>query len=243
MGGSGQSWTCWITFDQVGFATRILEGGTTFYARHGGRASLFGHMVRDVHAVLDVVQCLGNQSIRSSAWCANGETPTSTYPAQSYLRNIPYIDVDCIYLAGYSLGGNVALHAAALDNRVAGVAAFAAFTPFRTDTNDRSTYCLRRLYDLHAIIPRLGLFANQTSTVPYDYDELIGSLAPRPVLLYTPQQDRDATYNDVKACVSNLEKQWTAAGAPNNLTVIAPVKPTIMAHEESAQLVLWLKGL
>ena len=34
---------------------------------------------------------------------------------------------------GYSLGGNVALHAAALDARVSAVAAFAAFTPMRTD--------------------------------------------------------------------------------------------------------------
>lgn len=53
--------------------------------------------------------------------------------------------VDRIFLAGYSLGGNVALHAAALDARVAGVAAFSAFTPFRTDSNDRPTLGLRRL--------------------------------------------------------------------------------------------------
>ena len=26
-----------VSFDQVGFGLRILEGGTTFYARHGGR--------------------------------------------------------------------------------------------------------------------------------------------------------------------------------------------------------------
>jgi hypothetical protein len=42
-------------------------------------------------------------------------------------------------------------------------------------------------YDLHAVLPRLGFFAADPSTVPYDYDELIGSLAPRPVLLHTPQ--------------------------------------------------------
>jgi dienelactone hydrolase len=34
------------------------------------------------------------------------------------------VDPKRIYIAGYSLGGNVALHLAALDSRVAGVAAF-----------------------------------------------------------------------------------------------------------------------
>ena len=30
--------------------TRLRDGGTSFYARHGGGASLFGHMVRDARA-------------------------------------------------------------------------------------------------------------------------------------------------------------------------------------------------
>ena len=110
----------------------------------------------------------------------------------------------------YSLGGNVALHAAALDGRVAGVAAFAAFTPFRTDSNDRPTLGLRRLYDLHAVLPRLGFFAGNESAVPYDYDELVGSVAPKPVLLHTPQDDRDAT------CVGGWCAQLCARLLPSN---------------------------
>ena len=31
-----------LAYDQIGFGTRLLEGGSTFYARHGNAASLFG---------------------------------------------------------------------------------------------------------------------------------------------------------------------------------------------------------
>lgn len=105
----------------------------------------------------------------------------TSYP--NNMANIPSVDAKRVLMAGYSLGGNVALHTASLDDRVTHVAAFAAFTPFRTDSNDRPTLGLRRLYDLHALLPRLGLFADQPSAVPYDYDELLASLAPRPLLL------------------------------------------------------------
>ena len=37
------------------------------------------------------------------------------------------------------LGGTVALHAAALDSRIKGVASFAGFTPLRTDSLDKPT--------------------------------------------------------------------------------------------------------
>jgi dienelactone hydrolase len=46
---------------------------------------------------------------------------------------MPFIDPHRIYLAGYSLGGTVALLTAALDKRVAGVAAVSAFSSLRED--------------------------------------------------------------------------------------------------------------
>ena len=63
----------------------------------------------------------------------------------------------------------------------------------------RATGGLRRLFELHALLPRLGLFAGRPAEVPYDYDELLAALAPRPTLLHTPTQDRDASHADVSA--------------------------------------------
>ena len=63
----------------------------------------------------------------------------------------------------------------------------------------RATGGLRRLFELHALLPRLGLFAARPAEGPYDYDELLAALAPRPTLLHTPTQDRDASHADVRA--------------------------------------------
>jgi dienelactone hydrolase len=60
------------------------------------------------------------------------------------IDRIPYIDPKRIYVAGFALGGTVALHAAALDDRIAGVASFAGFTPFRSDSLDKPTGGIRR---------------------------------------------------------------------------------------------------
>jgi hypothetical protein len=42
-----------MAYDQIGFATRIREGGSSFYARYGARSSLFGHMLKDAQAATD----------------------------------------------------------------------------------------------------------------------------------------------------------------------------------------------
>lgn len=135
----------------------------------------------------------------------------------------------------------MALHAAALDNRIAGIGSFASFTPMRTDTSDRPTGGLRRISEMHALLPRLGAFVPNPSTVPYDYDELITSIAPRPVLLYTPKSDRDATFEDVSACVTKAAKAWV--GAKNNLTHEAPNGVTKFEIAESTAAIRWLNSL
>ena len=146
-------------------------------------------------------------------------------------------------MAGFALGGTVALHAAALDTRISAVASFAGFTPFRTDTADKPTGGIQRLYEMHALLPRLGLFdtAALRPQIPYDYDELLKvGIAPRPTLLYTPQGDRDATFEDVSACVKGAQASWPDEQL---LTWHSPATISKMEHAEAAALVAWLRGL
>ena len=131
---------------------------------------------------------------------------------------LPTVNESQVLLSGYSLGGNIALHAAALDRRVTAVFAIAAFTPLRTDTADRGTGGLKRLSHLHALVPKLGLFLGSESAVPYDYDDLLRAIAPRPTLLVTPARDRDATLSDVVACINSSRPAWPEAGKLVHLT-------------------------
>ena len=145
-----------IAYEQIGFGGRVREGGTAFYARNGNRGSLLGHMVSDVSAVVDFLMC--HTSGLRDPMCGTDE---GWGPV-----NLPQIDPSRIFVAGYSLGGSVGLHAAALDKRIAGVASFAGFTPMRTDASDRPTGGLRRLYEMFALAPRLAQFDADPSGVP-----------------------------------------------------------------------------
>jgi hypothetical protein len=220
-----------VAFDQVGFGSRLQQGGSAFFARHGGRASPLGHMLRDVRAAVDFLLC----SAVAGSGCWAGGDPGGA-------GALPAIDPARVLLAGYALGGNVALHGAALDARVAGAAAFAGFTPFRTDAAGRATGGLRRLFELHALAPRLGLFEGAEGSVVYDYDELLGALAPRPLLLVTPQEDRDATLQDVVACAGVARRAWEAQGKGGLFNHTITAGGTSMGDAEVALLVAWLQG-
>ena len=157
----------------------------------GLKPSLFGQMVKDVKSALDAMECLTEEGRKNQSLCGTGSNfngPYLPFP----MPGTPTLDKSHFVLAGYSLGGNVALHAAALDNRVTAVASFAGFTPFKTDWNNKTTGGIKRLYSFHALIPRLGIFKDKYDEIPYDYDELLSSLiAPRPILLHTPMEDRE----------------------------------------------------
>ena len=103
------------------------QGGNKFYARHGGKGSLLGQMVKDTRAAIDFMICRSVQRHNASRCSQHGYSVSN-----AGINQIPYIDPQRIYVAGFALGGNVALHVAALDSRVAGVASFAGFTPMRT---------------------------------------------------------------------------------------------------------------
>jgi len=156
-------------------------------------------------------------------------------------RAIPALQRDQVYLLGYSLGGSVALHAAALDPRIAGVACFAGFTPMRTDTDAKPTGGLRRLWQWHALLPRLGLFHGREQAVPYDYDDLLRMIAPRPCLVVSPRSDRHADTRDVMECLRRARRAWSSRGAGTNLTHLSPDGISRFQDDQHAMFLQWLR--
>jgi pimeloyl-ACP methyl ester carboxylesterase len=150
-----------FAFDQIGFGRRLLEG-RDFYTRYPHWSKL-GKMVADVRSAVDML----TESVGRS-------------PAGDALA-LPALDHKRIYCLGYSLGGTVALYAAALDDRIAGVASFCGFTPLRTDTDAKPTGGIRRLWELHGLQPRLGMYDGRESELPYDFEDVLALVAPAAV--------------------------------------------------------------
>jgi hypothetical protein len=69
----------------------------------------------------------------------------------------------------------------------------------RADSKDNGREGIKTFSHLHGLIPRLGFFVGNEDRIPYDYQEIIGSIAPRPVLLIAPQLDQMASLKDIRA--------------------------------------------
>jgi dienelactone hydrolase len=151
-----------------------LLEGTEFYDRHP-RWSRLGRMVSDARAAVSFA-VEGKGSAQSA---------------------VPQLDPNRVFLLGYSTGALTAMYAGALDERVAGTACFSGWTPMRYSDN-------RRLWKLHALAPRLGLYGGREDELPLDYDDVLQLLARRPCLLVTPKRDRFADHEAVAETVRSV---------------------------------------
>ncbi|WP_228692744.1 alpha/beta fold hydrolase [Lunatimonas sp.] len=138
---------------------------------------------------------------RYPGWSKMGKMVADTRAALDALQQIELIDENSIYLGGYSLGGTISLLTAAMDDRVAGVAAASAFTPWRIYTSSQGYEGIRAYSHLYGLIPRLGYFLDNEKRLPVDFPEILAAIAPKPLLLFTPEMDRHA---DLKAATHSI---------------------------------------
>ena len=154
------------------------------------------------------VQEVRNFYLRYPHWSLLGKQVEDTLAAVEAVGKVDFIDPKRIWLLGYATGGMTALHAAALDDRVAGVVSVAGFTPMRRDAASRGTGGIARWSTWMPLQPRLGAFIGSEHRIPYDYHELLGMIAPRPALLFAPKLDYQATLADVRDCVQEAGKVY-----------------------------------
>jgi pimeloyl-ACP methyl ester carboxylesterase len=148
---------------------------------------------------------------RSPRWSLMGKMVDDVRTAVDMLSDNEKIDSHRIYVMGYSLGGTVALLSAALDDRIAGAVSFSGFTPLRAETAEKGTGNLQSFGFINGLIPRLGFFKGNEKRLPWDFDEVLALIAPRPLMIVAPQFDQDATLADVKHCVEEARRVYEFA--------------------------------
>jgi len=97
------------------------------------------------------------------------------------------------------------------------VISVAGFTPMRLDTLQKSSGGVARWSVWMPLEPRLGAFVSNESRIPYDYHEVLALIAPRPVLVFAPRIDSQATLAEVKDCVNEAAKVYELLGAKDAL--------------------------
>jgi pimeloyl-ACP methyl ester carboxylesterase len=173
-------------------------------------------------------------------WSRMGRMVSDTSAAIDTLQKDGMVDPNRIYLYGYSMGGMIAMYTAALDQRVKGAVSICGFTPMRTDTADRGTGGLARFSVVLPLVPRLGFFIGNESKLPYDYNELMATIAPRPVYVLEPQLDRDATPSDVHGAVDQAKKVFGLYNATDKLVLDEPFDYNRLPEVSQDRIVKWM---
>ena len=205
-------------------------------------------LVKAGYAVLAYDQCgfgsrMGEATSfydRYPRWSQMGRMVEDVDHAVDTLQKDPLVDANHIFLVGYSLGGNVALYSAALNEKVAGVVSICGFTPMRTDTAEKGTGGVARYAMDRPLIPRLGLFIGHETKIPFDYDEMIAAIAPRPVMIVEPQWDRDATIGDVNQAVQNAKGIYTLYHASDRLALDEPMDYNRLPTATMDRIIEWM---
>lgn len=141
------------------------------------------------------------------------------------LQDLPAVDPDRIGVIGHSLGGHNALFVAAFDDRIKVVVSSCGWTPF--DYYNIGEAAAARYGG------RLGPWAQDRympavknympdSKLPFDFPEIIASLAPRAFFSNSPIGDGNFDVNGVKIGIQSAKQVYDFMGVPEHLQVRYP---------------------
>jgi pimeloyl-ACP methyl ester carboxylesterase len=161
---------------------------------------------------------------RHPDWSLLGKMIYDAQAALDAMSELPYIDPDRIWVVGYEMGALVAMHLAALDNRPDGYGLVCPPLPYRLDTDVYETGGVQRWAQEMMLVPRLGLFAGLETHIPYELDEALAGVAPKPLVLITPTHDRFAPADKMNAFEDSLQSRYDSLNAGDNLVRVSPAK-------------------
>lgn len=121
---------------------------------------------------------------RHPRWSFFGKMAWDTQRIVDYLVTLPEVDPYRIGIIGHSHGGYGSIIGAAFEPRISAVVVSCGFTSLRHD--DRPD----RWSHLTALLPILGFYLDDIKSAPIDWHEIIATIAPRPMYLWIPTDDK-----------------------------------------------------
>lgn len=143
------------------------------------------------------------------------------------LASLPYVDDSRGFGAiGHSLGGHNAIYTAAFDKRISVLASSCGFDSYLDyyDGDERNWHFGRGWCQIR-YMPRMSNYRGKLDEIPFDFHELLGALAPRPVFVNAPLGDSNFRWKSVDRCVEAARPVYKLLGAEGKLTVEHPDCP------------------
>jgi pimeloyl-ACP methyl ester carboxylesterase len=131
------------------------------------------------------------------------------------LESLPFVKRGRFGAIGHSLGGHNSIYTAAFDERIKVIVSSCGFDSYRDYMNGNITGWTSERY-----MPKLKPFA--PDGYPFDFHEIIATLAPRHVLVNAPLGDTNFKWRSVDAVAASAREVFALYGAPENLLVEHP---------------------
>lgn len=135
--------------------------------------------------------------------------------ALDLLDSLPYVKHGSYGAMGHSLGGHNAIYTAVFDDRIKVVMSSCGFDSFIEYMDGNITGWTQDRY-----MPRIGTY--KLEDIPFDFYELIGALAPRPVYVSAPQGDTNFKWRSVDKIAEAARVIYGLYGLKENLVVEHP---------------------
>jgi hypothetical protein len=142
------------------------------------------------------------------------------------LTALPFVAANKIGVIGHSLGGHNGVFTAAFDERIQVIVSSCGFDSFldylihKPSAWDAGTHWMQPRY-----MPRMAAYRGRLNDITFDFHEVVGTLAPRRVLVIAPLRDANFQASSVDRIAAAARPIFSLYGQPERLQVEHPDDP------------------
>lgn len=139
------------------------------------------------------------------------------------LDSLPFVKSGKYGVIGHSLGGHNAIYTAIFDQRIKVIVSSCGFDSFLDyyDGNPENWQPERGWCQTRYML-KLADYRGRLAEIPFDFHELLGVLAPRPLFINAPLNDANFKSRSVDEIVTAAAAVYRLYGAEKNLAVLHP---------------------
>lgn len=142
------------------------------------------------------------------------------------LETLPFVRRGGFGAIGHSLGGHNSVFTAVFDPRIKTVVSSCGLDSFSDYYGGNpANWVVGRGWCQPRYMPRLAAYAGRLSEIPFDFDDLLATLAPRRVFLSAPLGDANFQWASVDRLVASAREVFALHGAADALSVVHPDCP------------------
>ena len=216
------------------------------YLNTGNNSALFQYLIDNGFAVMAIDMLgFGSRIEEGSSFydrfpCRSkmGQMISDVDACIDAVSQFDFLDADKVFLLGNTIGGTTALMAAALNEKITGVAVLSGFSPWR----EPSAQHLKEMSHLYGFIPVLGFWSDKPEQTPIDFPEIMMCIAPRPLMVIAPRLDRHIAFSQVENAMKPVMNIYTLLGYPQNIQLETPVEIGRLTNDMRENVVKFFKA-